>query len=747
MLVMACSRQAEPPPLEIGERQFVGSISCAECHEAPFNDWTGSHHELAMQVASDDTVHGDFGDVEFEYFGTTARFYLREGDYFVSAPDEHGVQTEYRVGYTFGEVPLQQYLVEFPDGRLQTLPYCWDTRPAAEGGQRWFHIYDDHEILPGDPLYWTGPQQNWNYMCAECHSTNLDMAYNLETDTFATTYSEINVGCEGCHGPGSAHIEIVRAEIQDAGSGLVVDLHDRRDAAWVMNPETGIAERTPPHSVQQLQPEACGRCHSRRGVVTPSYEYGKPLADTHRLAILDEGLYHADGQILDEVYVYGSFVQSRMYQAGVTCTDCHNPHTGRLHAGDDPNDTCSTCHLAEKFSTRTHTGHEIGQVACVDCHMPTETYMVVDDRRDHSFRIPRPDLTPVTGAPHACADCHGDRDSAWAAAAVRDWHGDRAAERPHYGQVIAKGRAGFANPELMELALDQSYPGIVRATAVSLLSTPLDSNSLGSIETALEDTDPLVRAAALRHLALLPQELRIRSGGAARLADPARAVRIEAALTYAGLVDLLPVTEARAYSAAARDYRDAFLAIANRSEAHVGLGDFEAANGDAQAALRHYEKALEIDPTAVVARGNLADIYRALDQDARGEDVLRDGLEIAPDSAALRHSLGLLLARTGRPDEALAELALAAEYSDSPRFLYVYGVALNSVGQPDEAIRVLRDARASHPTEFDIAWGLATMLRDRGDREAALEIAEELAGRHPENRNVAGFRDSLRNPQ
>ncbi|MBU2676365.1 MAG: cytochrome c family protein, partial [Gammaproteobacteria bacterium] len=314
-----CGEEIVPRPVAPGPAEFVGSNACANCHEPEYRAWRGSHHELAMQVANTSTVLGDFSDAEFDYFGKKTQFITRNSEYFVRTDNALGEDQEFRITHTFGITPLQQYLVEFPGGRLQALPYAWDSRAVEDGGQRWYHLYPDEYIEPGDELHWTGRLQNWNYMCAECHSTNLVMGYDAETKNYDTTYSEISVGCEACHGPGSVHHDQAVSATFDDDFGLPVDLNDNRTASWIMNPDTGIAERSKPVAGPSQQPESCGRCHSRRGVIATEYEYGKALADTHRVALLDEHLYFADGQINDEVYVYGSFVQSRMYRAGVTC--------------------------------------------------------------------------------------------------------------------------------------------------------------------------------------------------------------------------------------------------------------------------------------------------------------------------------------------------------------------------------------------------------------------------------------------
>ena len=189
LLAAGCSESEQSVvPANSGPATFVGSSSCQSCHEAEYRDWIGSHHELAMQIADADTVLGDFDDVSFDYFGTSTQFFTRDDGFYVRTADASGEDREFRIAYAFGVEPLQQYLIEFPGGRLQTLAFTWDTRPQSEGGQRWFHQYPDEYIAPDDELHWTGLQQNWNYMCAECHSTDLQMGFDAARDTFNTTY-------------------------------------------------------------------------------------------------------------------------------------------------------------------------------------------------------------------------------------------------------------------------------------------------------------------------------------------------------------------------------------------------------------------------------------------------------------------------------------------------------------------------------------------------------------------------------
>lgn len=742
LMLVACSKPP-PPIIDDAEPTFVGSSACQDCHATEFADWQNSHHDLAMRVADADTVLGNFDDVTFNYFDTASQFFRQDGNHVVRTENANGELQDFNVAYTFGVEPLQQYLVEAPGGRLQALPFTWDSRSSAEGGQRWYHLYPDEYIGPGDPLHWTGHQQNWNYMCAECHSTDLSVNYDVASDSFATTWSEINVGCEACHGRASEHIRQARTGSPSNAWGLAVDLDDRGRAVWQINPQTGIADRSELLMRPPQQPESCGRCHARRGLVASEYEYGRPLADTHRIALLDSPLYFDDGQIRDEVYVYGSFLQSAMYRAGVTCSDCHNPHSLELVTGANANDVCTQCHLPARFASTDHHRHADDQVGCVDCHMTSRDYMGVDGRRDHSFRIPRPDLSLITNSPNACNSCHDKQDADWAAARALDWWGDVASRRPHFASGLHNARVGYANPELLILANSGDIPAIARGTALSLLAGPLGQEEVAVVDRALRNSDPLVRFGALQAARQLSPELQVQLA-ASLLEDPVRSVRIEAATLLAPQSRNMPGAAAQAFRKAATEFRQAQSAIASRPEAHASLGDFEASMGDIEGSLRHYEQSLRIEPDSPHARANFADALRRLGDESRAETVLREGIALNAGDAALRHSLGLLLVRSDRGDEGLQELQEAAALApDNSRYTYVVAIALNSMGQPARATQQLETAAARFPGDFDIAWALATILRDQGETARARTVAQSLVARYPDNTNVATLLESL----
>lgn len=671
--IAACSGEVTEPAdvPATAERQFIGSEQCATCHEPEFERWLESHHQLAMQAANSDTVLGDFSAEPIPYFDTETVFFRRDGRYYVNTQNSLGVNEEFEITHTFGVTPLQQYLVDAPGGRKQALQFAWDSRATSAGGQRWFHLYAEDEITAGDPLHWTGNYFNWNYMCAECHSTDVQLGYDADKDSFDTTFAEVSVGCESCHGPGSRHVAQANDGAFDQAHGLPVDLDDHDGATWIMDPSTGIANRSRPNSSAQ-QAESCGRCHARRTVLTSDYEYGTALTDTHMPALLEENLYYADGRIQDEVYVYGSFIQSKMHAAGVTCTDCHDPHSGELHAGPNPNDTCAQCHLPARFASVDHNPAAVGD--CVSCHMPATTYMGVDDRRDHSFRLPNAGLSAS-----------------------------------HYAAAIEAGRNGGANQQLLAGIANSNYPPVARATMLTLMEPAQDPSLVTMLNEQLRHSDPLIRIAALRSLRSQSPEWRMQFGSSL-LRDPIRGVRIEAAITYADYRDLLPLEDARAYSAAVSEYRDALQQAEHMPETALQLADFEARSGNLDEAERLFKRAVTLDA------------------------------EFAP----AQHAYGLFLVRSNRHDEALGALSAAATYApDTERFVYVYGVALNSLGQSAQAVEVLADARTRFPDSFDIAWALATMLRDRNDTDAAKQLAENMALQFPENEQVNLLLDSL----
>jgi len=727
--------------VDSAEPAYVGARVCTECHPDEAARWRGSDHDRAMTEAGEQTVLGDFNDTTFTAHGLTSRFFRRDGRYWVETQGPTGATETYPIRYTFGWRPLQQYLIEFPGGRLQSLGIAWDSRDREDGGQRWFQLYPDERLDATHPLHWTGREQNWNYQCAECHSTNLRKGYDLATDSFRTTWSEIDVACEACHGPGARHVAQARSDrgdgtpAWDRDKGLAVTLDEQKGAVWLQDDATGQPRRSPARETHR-ELNVCARCHSRRGLLREGVTPDAPLGDSHRLALLDAGLYHADGQIQGEVYEYGSFLQSKMYRHGVTCSDCHDPHSLSLKAPG--NLVCAQCHQPERYDTERHHHHPAGSegASCIACHMPQTLYMVVDARADHSLRIPRPDLTRKIGTPNACNGCHADRTVDWAEQATLDWYGPAVSRRAHFGDTLQAGRTGApdADARLLALATDAEQPGIARATALSLLRDPPDAARLERLHPLLKDPDDLVRAAAL---GVLDQaDLRTRMELAwPLLEDAVLAVRVEAArilapLAAVALTDLPEDARAR-LAQGLEDYRATQLANAERPESHLNLGLLDSALGQPEAAEQAYRTALRLDPRFAPAYVNLADLDRALGRDADGEAVLRQGLEQAPDAASLHHALGLLRVRQGQIPAAVESLARAAQLApENARYAYLQALALERNGHPAKAIVTLRAAHQRHPNDRDILAAILRIARASGDRETVAEFTERLNATH-----------------
>jgi len=728
---------------------YAGTAACAACHAKEHEAWRGSHHDRAMAQASEKTVLGNFADARFTRAGVTSRFFRRDGRYWVGTDGPDGRLADFEIKYTFGVYPLQQYLIELPGGRLQAFGIAWDARPKAQGGQRWFHLYPDRRLKAGDPLHWTGIDQNWNYQCADCHSTNLRKNYDETSRTYKTTWSEIDVGCEACHGPGSNHAAWARldagARKADAAKGLTVALDERRGVTWAIDAATGNATRSSGRASSR-EIEACARCHARRGQFDDSWHPGAPLGNAYRVALIEPDLYYADGQMRDEVYNHGSFLQSRMHAKGVTCSDCHDPHSQKLRMSG--NAVCGQCHAPSRFDVATHHRHKPGTAGaeCTSCHMPTTTYMVVDPRHDHSMRIPRPDRTLTLGTPNACGNCHAKEGARWAADAVARWYPQRKAGQQTFAEALALGDRGApgAQAALAALVTDATVAPIARASAIPRLVRHPGRATLPALEKALGDGDSLVRLAAASAIRDADPALRARLLPRL-LADPVRVVRIEAARGLAGVPEARLSPEDRARLARATDEYLASLRFnADRPEAQTDLGGFHLAGGREDQAIAAYRRALALDATYVPASVNLADLYRARGREREAEAVLRDAIKADPAAAGARHALGLSLARQKRMPEALAALAEAARLAPGDaRFAYVHGVALHDAGKATAATKTLEAALARHPYDRDILLALAGYEREAGQLGKAAQRAKLLAELEPDNAELARFAREL----
>ncbi len=680
-----------------------------DCHAAEYALWQSSHHFAAMQPLEAGGNLGDFGAEPIEVAGVVSSFTSDSGALSLATDDETGALRSFDVRYTFGKEPLQQYLVAFPGGRLQASALAWDSRPGGAGGARWFHLQPESSGQPDDVLHWSKTPFNWNTMCADCHSTAVIKGYDPASKTYDTRFAEVTVGCEACHGPASAHLE---------------------DPA---------ATSLPVLSEQQLQINSCAPCHSRRSQLAEGFQPAKPFLDHYSPALLDAGLYHADGQILDEVYVYGSFLQSKMHTSGVACGNCHNSHSGRLILEGDA--VCTQCHNETgrkefptlplgQFATTEHHFHDTESegARCVNCHMPTRIYMTVDERRDHSFRIPRPDLSAKTQTPNACSACHSDQSSEWAARAIAEHV--QAPPAAHFSTVLAAARRGELSVEaqLAALAQGEALTPIVRSTLLSLSANYVRGDTSDAIRRGLRDPEPLVRIGALRGAERWPLAEQW-SKASHLLKDELRAVRIEATRLLSGGYAELSVAQQKQLQPHIDEYMEVLTLNADRTEAQSSIATLELARGNVRGAEAALETALGLNPQWVPALVNLADLYRDTNRDALGGELLDRALAAVPGSPDVVLAKGFWLVRQKRRDDALKAFESAWSFApDVPRYAYTYAIALNSLGKPEKALEVIDAQLKVNPEARSLLEAGAGIARDVGLSKKAAAYQQRLSG-------------------
>ncbi len=728
------AEQARVSEQSVADAALLDEQTCGECHAQQVADWLGSHHEQAMQEAGPETVLGNFENAVFDDGAVTSRFLQKDGQFIINTVGADGEYADFTVRYTFGITPLQQYLLELPRGRLQAFTVAWDTQQ-----QRWFSLYPGETFEPGERLHWTARGFTANSSCIDCHVTGLELGYDLESDSYRSTWDAVNVSCQACHLATEAHrreaeeAEQSAAETADGDSGFQIDYQSL----------------TP-----QEQVGLCARCHSRRSPISPQATYAAPLLDDYMPELLHAGYYHADGQMLDEVFNYGSFLQSKMYDAGLSCTTCHDPHTLKLRLPG--NQLCSSCHqlnapvatyptlTAKEYDSAAHHFHKAGSAGsrCVDCHMPATTYMVVDPRHDHSFSIPRPDLTLQWGTPNACAQCHSDvgetaaEVAEWSANAMDKWYGTGWRQRPSTAglmTVAQRGDAAAAVP-LLTLIEDRAQPAILRATAADLMAQ-YGVNAITELTPQVTDPSPLVRIGVVRALANLPDEQKAPLL-APLLEDPVRAVRIETASALAAFPAAALTTEQQnAFNTALDEYEEAQSVLADHPEGHMNLGNLYARRGATAQAEAAYLAAIARGPDFSPARIALATFYYQLGRIAEAEEALRSGIEAQPKQGDLYYSLGLFLVQQQRMEEAAASLAKAAEWMPTQaRVHYNYGLLLHRLGRSVEAEAALQQAYALESDNPDILFALATFYRDQRQWQKGVAYAERLVQLQPDVR-------------
>ena len=694
--------------------EFVGDAQCKSCHTTEYHQWKESDHYKAMLPASDSSVMGDFNNAVLVADGVRSTFFKKGNDFFINTQGPSGENIDYKVKYTFGHYPLQQYLVEFPGGRMQVPRVSWDSKD-----KKWFHQYAGQAIHPSDWLHWGRDAQNWNTMCATCHSTNLQKNYQVNSDSFQTTYSSVNVSCESCHGAGKHHIDFVNSSGYKKGDSLKGSfIYSTRD--------------------QLLQINSCAPCHARKTDISSELYKDGELLDYHIPAIPTIEHFYADGQVKDEDYIYTSFMQSKMAHRGVKCSNCHNPHTGKVLFNS--NQLCLQCH-GDNYNSAAHHFHQVNTAGadCKSCHMPGTIYMGNDLRHDHSFRVPRPDLSVKFGVPNSCNNCHSDKSPAWAASAVMKHYGDN--RKYHYSEDLIPGSQlnDRSEAHLLKLLKDTSTPAIIKAAALSYLGSIFTSQSFQAMQGSLNDSSAIVRYHALRSLSNFPASSWVQFA-APLLSDKVRAVRIAAADLFTGLpASQMPQNFLTAYKLAYTELRNYVHYQADFAEGNLLIADHYLKLQEYPQAEKFYLRGLKKDSLLNYARLNLSATFSAQGKNQEALSILNQAALVAPRNERVWFNLGLLNVEMRDTLQALKNFETALKLkSSNPRLYYNYGLLLFQKKNSEKAIDVLKKGVTLNPSDADLNYAIAYVYLQQGKTSDARPYIITLKNIDPAN---PGYRE------
>jgi len=690
--VSICSIQAVASPAgDFQRRSQLTQQNCVSCHQQSHDKWQQSDHAKAMAIADKSSVLADFDNIDVKHYGQKAHFYIKDGRYQVKISyDDKAANPKidtYQVKYVFGHYPLQQYLVETQKGRLQVLPFAWDSQSKELGGQRWYHNYSHEEIRPEDRLHWRQPLQNWNGMCADCHSDGLKRNYNSDKNTFETSFDNINVGCLSCHGDMSEHGK-KQDQKYDKSKTKVRNGVTQPLGHWVRE----IADKTAKWQGTKRDNsfmDNCFACHALRAPLTDGFKPNKPFLDQFMPQLPTAPSYHADGQIKEEVYVYGSFLQSKMYGKGVNCLDCHDKHTMKLKI--EGNGLCLQCHSFDSYNVKSHHQHQESSAGaqCVNCHMPTTRYMGVDDRRDHSFKIPRPDLSTQVDTPNACTKCHDDKSNQWASDNLEKWHGKpKTLSKSKQSLIALNSGKGINLEDHLSLIADEKLDVISRASALQMLSFTTQMITIEILKPYLTHQEDLLRLSAATTALLLSPELKVLHLSPL-LTDKYKAIRVAAARSL--VASEIAVEHQQAFSDALGELLASNELTSWRGEGRANQGLLALEQNQVTKAEKAFQGAIIVEPYFDTGYINLADLYRSQQRSAEVASVLIHGMKNLPNSGALKYAYGLHLVRVKQHGKALGffEQATLAE-PQSPQYLYAFILSLDSQGETVKAVNKLQ---------------------------------------------------------
>ena len=632
--VLPCSA-AEEMRKHWDESALSVSRKCAECHRKEYDEWAGSDHAWAWRHTNEQLDAAAFAGQRIKAHGMELEMTRGASGEFRMRDVATG--KVYTVGGVIGREPLVQYLLRWKDGGLQTPSAAWDVKR-----KEWFDVFRDDALQqarggaqrqPGEWGHWTGRGMNWESQCAWCHMSGFRKNYDVAKDTFNATWQEPGITCIQCHKVSAT---------PDAEDGCLVARSDRK-----LTPEQ--------------HDDNCASCHARREELTGTFTVGDRFDVHFRLELPKvPGVFHPNGLQLEEDYSETSFRLHKMGRTGVTCYDCHDPHSGKVTRPTENDELCLQCHGTNK-SINGVLAPQVGHnrlcggkaMPCIECHMPKMTYMGRDPRRDHALHWPDPRMSIELGVPNACLNCHQDKDDRWCMEHLeKRYKEERLGKYRHRFRAAGHAMQGKGSvQELLAAYAAEEIPAW-RATLLGLLAQfPLTPEVQAVALGATHDADALVRAAAAELL----------GGDAARkaLADKTRSVRIAAGWSL--FPDLPANHPVLAEMKAAATHQ------ADQPTGAMQLAMLAGAAGNPAQAESQYRRAVQRDPASAVARMDYA-VFLA--QQRRPVDALRQMLACTaahPQNAEAQYRLGLILTELRQYRPALRAMQKALQLDPQHR--------------------------------------------------------------------------------
>ena len=706
---------------------------------------------------------------------------------------QNSKRKDFIVKYVLGVFPLQQYLTELDDGRIQTLPIAWNVPE-----NKWYSLYPGEKIPPNDPLHWLGSLQNWNHMCADCHTTGYRKNFNPDKNEFTSKWNEMGVGCSACHANCYEHERKARLlwdRNRKSDSGLIQTEKDpRRKAAAVKKllVRYGVSTRTldlTDNISSARLVESCAPCHSRRHNLDENLRpNGRRYSDFHVPEKIGSQVYYTDGQFRDECFEYGSFTQSRMYAMGVRCTDCHDAHS--LELKKPGNDLCTQCHRADYYDTLEHHHHDIKPVAdrtssysipvktpvqkthakgpgmnCVDCHLPQMNFMITDRRYDHNIHIPRPQLTLDLGTPNACNLCHNRREkkenAAWAQHWIGQWYPPengiqrgRLVPGEHYAYAFSEGmRQSPQGLALLEKVIRErdtaKVRDMVRAGAFDLLSRYESDKTFGNskeskidvdieplLKFGLTDPNDWVRRSAVSCCGYMDEERRKRYLLPV-LNDPSRAVRSEAIRLLSSIdYELLAEEDRSHFDRVLKEYRQELAINADQGASWLNLGVLEQNLRQAKLdrTFSAFMKLKEFPGTSpsLLSAAQAELVQNEYESTQKTIEAYQKGIDISPNFFPLHVNLAMMYYQRGEIVSAEREFRKAIEIdSKQGESHYSLALLLAETERLSMAVDEFLMAVELLPTRYRVLYNCALALDRVGRTSEAIAMLERALALEP----------------